>query len=66
MSKFLITEGDTLICVYAATQFFTKDKEYTVQTNPDGRLCIIGDDGIADLIPLTTKSQFKKKEETDE
>lgn len=52
-----------LVCVSAATQFYTKGEIYQVYTDEDGYQCVRGSDGIYDRL-ATMSSKFDKYNET--
>lgn len=52
--------GQTLICTYADTQFYTIGKKYKVVKDEKDELGVIGNDGIFDSFK-TVVSKFKSE-----
>lgn len=56
-------EGDIVVCTKSESVAYTKGKPYEVYRNNDDRLCLMGDDGLEDLVALLVSS-FEKSEDS--
>lgn len=53
-------KGETYICTYAATNFYTQGKEYELVEGPKNQVGFIADDGLFDVKSVLI-SKFKQK-----
>ena len=56
--------GDELVCTNSASFAYTKGGFYDVYVNEKGFKCLLGNDGLEDLLSMVV-STFRKKEEED-
>lgn len=52
-------EGDLLVCIKSASPAYTEGKTYEVFINDKGWKCLMGDDGLQDIMSMMV-SVFKK------
>lgn len=51
--------GDKLVCIKSHSPAYTEGRSYTVYQNDEGWRCLMGDDGLEDIISMLVSS-FKK------